>query len=154
MHVKFEVHRFNRFKLVWLTDPLCTHRHALNEYSISAIHSVHLAEIKMSSWHGQEYDMFYLSREHDWFKIDLPEYLFPSASDVDASVVDTDAIREVCEVKLALVYWRRLSLCWTGLSNSLNTLPRKLSKTLKTANSTALPLEPTENAFTCLYCIT
>ena len=36
--------------------------------------------------------------EHDWFKIDLPEYLFPSASDVDASVVDTDAIREVCEV--------------------------------------------------------
>jgi len=48
--------------------------------------------------------MFYLSREHDWFKIDLPEYLFPSASDVDASVVDTDAIREVCEVKLALVY--------------------------------------------------
>jgi len=38
--------------------------------------------------------------EHDWFKVDLPEYLFPSASDVDASVVDTDAIREVCEVKL------------------------------------------------------
>jgi 5'-AMP-activated protein kinase catalytic alpha subunit len=36
-------------------------------------------------------------REHEWFKIDLPEYLFPSASDVDASVVDTDAIREVCE---------------------------------------------------------
>jgi len=37
-------------------------------------------------------------REHDWFKVDLPEYLFPSASDVDASVVDTDAIREVCVV--------------------------------------------------------
>ena len=41
---------------------------------------------------------FCLCSEHDWFKIDLPEYLFPSASDVDASVVDTDAIREVCEV--------------------------------------------------------
>jgi len=44
-----------------------------------------------------------LCSEHDWFKIDLPEYLFPSASDVDASVVDTDAIREVCEVKLAMI---------------------------------------------------
>lgn len=40
-----------------------------------------------------------MNSEHDWFKIDLPEYLFPSASDVDASVVDTDAIREVCEVR-------------------------------------------------------
>jgi len=44
-----------------------------------------------------------LCREHDWFKIDLPEYLFPSASDVDASVVDTDAIREVCEVTIRLI---------------------------------------------------
>jgi len=42
--------------------------------------------------------IFCVFSEHDWFKIDLPEYLFPSASDVDASVVDTDAIREVCEV--------------------------------------------------------
>jgi len=41
----------------------------------------------------------FVCSEHDWFKIDLPEYLFPSASDVDASVVDTDAIREVCEVR-------------------------------------------------------
>jgi len=36
-------------------------------------------------------------REHEWFVIDLPAYLFPSANDVDASVVDTDAIKEVCE---------------------------------------------------------
>lgn len=42
--------------------------------------------------------LFIIFSEHEWFKIDLPEYLFPSASDVDASVVDTDAIREVCEV--------------------------------------------------------
>jgi len=45
--------------------------------------------------------VFHACSEHDWFKIDLPEYLFPSASDVDASVVDTDAIREVCEVLYA-----------------------------------------------------
>lgn len=36
-------------------------------------------------------------REHEWFQTDLPEYLFPSAGDIDASVVDTDAIREVSE---------------------------------------------------------
>ncbi|KAK2167663.1 hypothetical protein LSH36_25g00008 [Paralvinella palmiformis] len=36
-------------------------------------------------------------REHDWFKIDLPEYLFPPQSDVDASIVDTEVIREVCD---------------------------------------------------------
>ncbi|ELU05209.1 hypothetical protein CAPTEDRAFT_227168 [Capitella teleta] len=36
-------------------------------------------------------------REHEWFKAELPEYLFPAQADVDASIVDTDAIREVCE---------------------------------------------------------
>jgi hypothetical protein len=44
------------------------------------------------------------SREHEWFKSDLPEYLFPAQSDVDASIVDTDAIREVCEVGYPLFY--------------------------------------------------
>jgi len=34
----------------------------------------------------------------EWFKVDLPEYLFPATSDVDASIIDTDVIREVCEV--------------------------------------------------------
>ena len=34
----------------------------------------------------------------EWFKFDLPEYLFPATSDVDASIIDTDVIREVCEV--------------------------------------------------------
>jgi len=37
-------------------------------------------------------------RQCEWFKIDLPEYLFPATSDVDASIIDTDVIREVCEV--------------------------------------------------------
>ncbi|KAI0242451.1 5'-AMP-activated protein kinase catalytic subunit alpha-2 [Lamellibrachia satsuma] len=36
-------------------------------------------------------------REDDWFMIDLPEYLFPRDGDVDASIVDMEAIREVCE---------------------------------------------------------
>jgi len=39
----------------------------------------------------------------------LPEYLFPSASDVDASVVDTDAIREVCEVRV--MWWEIIEHC-------------------------------------------
>jgi len=38
-----------------------------------------------------------MCREHEWFQVDLPEYLFPAASDVDASIVDTEAIKEVCE---------------------------------------------------------
>lgn len=37
-------------------------------------------------------------REHDWFKMDLPNYLFPQSSDVDASIIDTEVIQEVCEV--------------------------------------------------------
>eukprot|EP00918_Siedleckia_nematoides_P071616 GHVU01156429.1.p1 GENE.GHVU01156429.1~~GHVU01156429.1.p1 ORF type:complete len:373 (+),score=43.47 GHVU01156429.1:461-1579(+) len=36
-------------------------------------------------------------RDHDWFKVDLPEYLFPPEGDVDASIVDMEAVREVCE---------------------------------------------------------
>jgi hypothetical protein len=43
--------------------------------------------------------VLFFFREQEWFKIDLPEYLFPAASDVDASIIDTDVIREVCEVK-------------------------------------------------------
>jgi 5'-AMP-activated protein kinase catalytic alpha subunit len=36
-------------------------------------------------------------REHEWFKVDLPAYLFPAGSDVDASIIDTEVIQEVCE---------------------------------------------------------
>jgi len=43
MLVKFELRSFNRFNAV-RTDTH-THTHTLNENSISAIHSVHLAEI-------------------------------------------------------------------------------------------------------------
>ncbi|XP_021351298.1 5'-AMP-activated protein kinase catalytic subunit alpha-2-like isoform X2 [Mizuhopecten yessoensis] len=36
-------------------------------------------------------------REHDWFKDDVPNYLFPSDNDQDASIVDYDVVREICE---------------------------------------------------------
>ncbi|XP_030626845.1 5'-AMP-activated protein kinase catalytic subunit alpha-2 [Chanos chanos] len=36
-------------------------------------------------------------REHEWFKQDLPGYLFPEDPAYDATVVDEDAVREVCE---------------------------------------------------------
>jgi len=42
---------------------------------------------------------WWICRQCEWFKIDLPEYLFPATSDVDASIIDTDVIREVCEVR-------------------------------------------------------
>jgi len=35
-------------------------------------------------------------REHDWFKVDLASYLFPAGTDVDASIIDTEVIQEVC----------------------------------------------------------
>ncbi len=38
-------------------------------------------------------------RKHEWFQKDLPVYLFPSPVDQDTSVVDPDAIHEVCEVR-------------------------------------------------------
>lgn len=37
-------------------------------------------------------------RNHEWFKKDLPGYLFPSPTGSDASFIDIDAVDEVCEV--------------------------------------------------------
>ncbi|XP_014262523.1 5'-AMP-activated protein kinase catalytic subunit alpha-2 [Cimex lectularius] len=36
-------------------------------------------------------------KKHDWFQKDLPAYLFPSPVEQDSSVIDTDAVQEVCE---------------------------------------------------------
>ncbi|CAH0395475.1 unnamed protein product [Bemisia tabaci] len=36
-------------------------------------------------------------KKHDWFQRDLPAYLFPSPVERDSSVIDTDAVTEVCE---------------------------------------------------------
>jgi 5'-AMP-activated protein kinase catalytic alpha subunit len=38
-------------------------------------------------------------KDHDWFKKDLPGYLFPSPNDHDASIVDLEVIREICDVR-------------------------------------------------------
>lgn len=34
---------------------------------------------------------------HEWFQKDLPPYLFPEEDDYDASIIDTEAVHEVCE---------------------------------------------------------
>ncbi|XP_066964115.1 5'-AMP-activated protein kinase catalytic subunit alpha-2 isoform X1 [Macrobrachium rosenbergii] len=36
-------------------------------------------------------------KKHEWFQRDLPAYLFPPPYDLDSSVIDQDAISEVCE---------------------------------------------------------
>ncbi|KAG6463670.1 LOW QUALITY PROTEIN: 5'-AMP-activated protein kinase catalytic subunit alpha-2 [Manduca sexta] len=36
-------------------------------------------------------------KKHDWFQKDLPGYLFPSPVEQDSSVIDTEAISEVCD---------------------------------------------------------
>ncbi|XP_050315513.1 5'-AMP-activated protein kinase catalytic subunit alpha-2 [Anthonomus grandis grandis] len=36
-------------------------------------------------------------KKHEWFQVDCPAYLFPSPIEQDSSVIDIDAIREVCE---------------------------------------------------------
>ncbi|XP_036376733.1 5'-AMP-activated protein kinase catalytic subunit alpha-2 [Megalops cyprinoides] len=36
-------------------------------------------------------------REHEWFKQELPGYLFPEDPSYDANVIDEEAVREVCE---------------------------------------------------------
>lgn len=40
---------------------------------------------------------FNFSRKHEWFQKDLPSYLFPSPVEQDSSVIDIDAVNEVCE---------------------------------------------------------
>ena len=36
-------------------------------------------------------------KKHDWFTKDLPSYLFPSPVEQDSSVIDTNAVSEVCD---------------------------------------------------------
>jgi 5'-AMP-activated protein kinase catalytic alpha subunit len=37
-------------------------------------------------------------RESDWFKIDLPDYLFPKPTQENINMIDIDAVYEICEV--------------------------------------------------------
>nr|XP_024214640.1 5'-AMP-activated protein kinase catalytic subunit alpha-2-like [Halyomorpha halys] len=36
-------------------------------------------------------------KTHEWFQTDLPAYLFPSPVEQDSSVIDMDAVQEVCD---------------------------------------------------------
>lgn len=36
-------------------------------------------------------------KKHEWFQKDCPAYLFPSPVEQDSSVIDTDAVYEVCD---------------------------------------------------------
>jgi len=36
-------------------------------------------------------------REHDWFKINLPDYLFPKPSQENLNIIDVEAVLEICE---------------------------------------------------------
>ncbi len=36
-------------------------------------------------------------REHEWFKVNLPDYLFPKTCEDGTNIIDLDAIQEVCE---------------------------------------------------------
>ncbi|CAF1117104.1 unnamed protein product [Adineta ricciae] len=36
-------------------------------------------------------------REHEWFKVNLPDYLFPKTCEETTNIIDLDAIQEVCE---------------------------------------------------------
>nr|ANT47199.1 5'-AMP-activated protein kinase catalytic subunit alpha-2 [Dastarcus helophoroides] len=36
-------------------------------------------------------------KKHEWFQKDCPAYLFPSPVEQDSSVIDTDAVNEVCD---------------------------------------------------------
>lgn len=49
--------------------------------------------------------MLVFHRNHEWFKKDLPAYLFPPPNDADSSTIDEDAVKEVCEVCLAAVLY-------------------------------------------------
>lgn len=37
-------------------------------------------------------------RNHDWFKKELPAYLFPPVSEQEASIVDMEAVKDLCDV--------------------------------------------------------
>lgn len=47
---------------------------------------------------------FSFCRNHEWFKKDLPEDLFPLVNENEASVIDADAVQEVCNVSITNHY--------------------------------------------------
>ncbi|OWK57803.1 5'-AMP-activated protein kinase catalytic subunit alpha-1 [Lonchura striata] len=43
------------------------------------------------------YFFIFKSREHEWFKQDLPKYLFPEDPSYSSTMIDDEALKEVCE---------------------------------------------------------
>lgn len=62
----------------------------LNKAVVSLlVHMLHVDPLKRASIKD--------IREHTWFMVDLPEYLFPPENDSNASIIDMEVVREVCE---------------------------------------------------------
>lgn len=38
-------------------------------------------------------------REHEWFKVDLPDYLFPKPNNENLNIIDVEAVSEICDVR-------------------------------------------------------
>lgn len=38
--------------------------------------------------------------EHEWFKVNLPDYLFPKTCEEGTNIIDMHAVQEVCEVSI------------------------------------------------------
>lgn len=41
-------------------------------------------------------------KEHEWFKVNLADYLFPSPSQDNLNIFDVDAVLEICDVEFCL----------------------------------------------------
>jgi 5'-AMP-activated protein kinase, catalytic alpha subunit len=39
-------------------------------------------------------------RDHEWFKIGLPDYLFPKPSTENLNIIDVEAVLEICDVSI------------------------------------------------------
>lgn len=48
--------------------------------------------------------------DHEWFKVNLPDYLFPKPTQENLSIVDVEAVLEICEVR-QLAQATRASTC-------------------------------------------
>lgn len=55
---------------------------------------------------------FAFFREHEWFKVDLPDYLFPRICEEGTNIIDLDAIQDVCEVHFFIDLFDGYSKFW------------------------------------------
>lgn len=85
-----------------------TRYHGGHQVSHSRLRSRNFVDPSLTIFLTQSYGF----RKHEWFQKDLPTYLFPSPVEQDSSVIDIDAVNEVCEkfnVKEAEVHSALLS---------------------------------------------